>query len=77
MHHLDRADLLDEHGGSDIVQVAPSAISFDRGSELIAAVRPIRAARTGVTAEPNETRLSAKVTRFFWMARPRRGCGVR
>ncbi|WP_437815236.1 DUF6151 family protein [Sorangium sp. So ce1078] len=39
LHHLGRADLLDEHGGSDIVQVAPSSISFDRGSELIAAVR--------------------------------------
>ncbi|AUX40633.1 hypothetical protein SOCE26_020340 [Sorangium cellulosum] len=38
-HHLGRADLLDEHGGSDIVQVAPSTVSFDRGSELAAAVR--------------------------------------
>ncbi|WP_437679234.1 DUF6151 family protein [Sorangium sp. So ce131] len=38
-HHLGRADLLDEHGGSDIVQVAPSMVSFDRGSELAAAVR--------------------------------------
>ncbi|AGP33965.1 hypothetical protein BE04_33810 [Sorangium cellulosum] len=39
LHHLGRADLLDEHGGSDIVQVPPSAISFDRGTEVIAAVR--------------------------------------
>lgn len=39
LHHLDRADLLDAHGGSDIVQVAPSALSFDRGSEHITAVR--------------------------------------
>ncbi|WP_437736303.1 DUF6151 family protein [Sorangium sp. So ce1335] len=39
LHHLGRADLLDERGGSDIVQVAPSTISFDRGSEQIAAVR--------------------------------------
>ncbi|WP_437611202.1 DUF6151 family protein [Sorangium sp. So ce834] len=39
LHHLGREDLLDEHGGSDIVQVPPSAISFDRGSEVIAAVR--------------------------------------
>ncbi|AKJ04128.1 Hypothetical protein AA314_05754 [Archangium gephyra] len=39
LHHLGRAELLDEHGGSDIVQVAPSALSFDRGSELVTAVR--------------------------------------
>ncbi|WP_373372338.1 hypothetical protein [Sorangium atrum] len=30
-----------------------------------------------VTADPNGTRLPVKITRFFWMARPRRGCGVR
>ncbi|WP_437648343.1 DUF6151 family protein [Sorangium sp. So ce362] len=39
LHHLGCADLLDDHGGSDIVQVAPSTVSFDRGSELVAAVR--------------------------------------
>lgn len=39
LHHLGRADLLDEHGGADIVQVAPSALSFDRGNEHITAVR--------------------------------------
>ncbi|WNG38034.1 hypothetical protein F0U61_33420 [Archangium violaceum] len=39
LHHLGRAELLDEHGGSDIVQVAPSTLSFDRGLELITAVR--------------------------------------
>lgn len=39
LHHLGRADLLDEHGGSDIVQVAPATISFDRSAELITAVR--------------------------------------
>ncbi|WP_437693371.1 DUF6151 family protein [Sorangium sp. So ce176] len=39
LHHLGRAELLDERGGSDIVQVAPSMISFDRGSELVAALR--------------------------------------
>lgn len=38
-HHLGRADWLDAQGGSDIVQVAPSALSFHRGSERIAAVR--------------------------------------
>jgi hypothetical protein len=39
LRHLGRADLLDPHGGSDIVHVAPSMISFDRGSELVTAVR--------------------------------------
>jgi hypothetical protein len=39
LHHLGRADLLDEQGGSDIVHVAPSTISFDRGSELVTCVR--------------------------------------
>lgn len=38
-HHLGREDLLDAHGGSDIVQVAPADLSFDRGLEHIAAVR--------------------------------------
>jgi hypothetical protein len=39
LHHLGRADLLDEHGGSDIVQVAPSTVAFDRGGEFVTAVR--------------------------------------
>lgn len=38
-HYLERADLLDPRGGSDIVQVAPANLSFDRGLEHIAAVR--------------------------------------
>jgi hypothetical protein len=38
-HHLGRADLLDEHGGTDIVQVAPSSLSYTRGTDRIAAVR--------------------------------------
>lgn len=38
-HYLGRADLLEAQGGSDIVQVAPSALSFHRGSERIEAVR--------------------------------------
>ena len=37
--HIGRADLLDAHGGSDIVQVAPAAVSFDRGMEHVTAVR--------------------------------------
>jgi hypothetical protein len=39
LHHLDRADLLDAHGGTDVVQVAPASLSFDRGSERIVGVR--------------------------------------
>jgi hypothetical protein len=38
-HHLGRPDLLDAHGGSDIVQVAPAQVSFDRGHELLRGVR--------------------------------------
>ncbi len=38
-HHLGRADLLDVHGGSDIVQAAPADVSFDRGAESILGVR--------------------------------------
>lgn len=39
LHRLGRADLLDEHGGTEIVQVAPSAVTFDRGLERIAGLR--------------------------------------
>jgi hypothetical protein len=38
-HYLGRADLLDASGGTDIVQVAPAALSFQRGSQRIAGVR--------------------------------------
>jgi hypothetical protein len=38
-HQLKRADLLDAHGGSDIVQVAPASLSFTQGTELIACMR--------------------------------------
>lgn len=38
-HYLGRADLLDAQGGSDIVQVAPSTLSFHRGKERIEGVR--------------------------------------
>lgn len=38
-HHLGRADLLDASGGSDIVQLAPDAVSFHAGTDKIAAVR--------------------------------------
>ncbi len=39
MHHLGRAELLDAHGGSDVVQVAPAALSFDQGVDQIVGVR--------------------------------------
>lgn len=39
LHHLGRTDLFDGHGGTDIVQVAPSALSFDRGFERIVGLR--------------------------------------
>jgi hypothetical protein len=38
-HYLGRADLLDPHGGSDIVQVAPAALRFVRGADRIAGLR--------------------------------------
>src|SRR5437764_10728853 len=38
-HHLGRADLLDAHGGSDIVQVAPASLAFHRGAERIVGLR--------------------------------------
>jgi hypothetical protein len=38
-HHLGRPDLLDARGGSDIVQLAPDAVSFHTGTDKIAAVR--------------------------------------
>jgi hypothetical protein len=39
LHYLGRADLLDAHGGTDIVQVAPAAVTFDRGAERILGIR--------------------------------------
>ncbi len=38
-HHLGHPELLDEFGGSDIVQVAPARVSFDRGTERIVGLR--------------------------------------
>jgi hypothetical protein len=38
-HQLGRADLLDAKGGSDIVQVAPSTLSFVQGQNRIAGLR--------------------------------------
>jgi len=38
-HQLGRSDLLDVHGGTDVVQVAPASLTFVRGQDKIAAVR--------------------------------------
>ena len=38
-HQLGRADLLDAKGGSDIVQVAPAALSFTKGQDRIVGQR--------------------------------------
>jgi len=39
LHHLGRADLLDAHGGTDLVQVAPACVAFDHGAEQIVGLR--------------------------------------
>jgi len=39
LHYLGRADLFEPHSGTDIVQVAPSAVTFDRGLENIVGLR--------------------------------------
>lgn len=39
LHHLGRSDLLDAHGGTDIVQVAPASLTIHRGAERIAGLR--------------------------------------
>lgn len=38
-HQLGRADLLNAKGGSDIVQLAPAALSFTKGQDRIAGLR--------------------------------------
>jgi hypothetical protein len=38
-HQLGRADLLDDKGGSDIVQMAPASITFTKGQDRIAGLR--------------------------------------
>jgi hypothetical protein len=39
LHYLGRTDLLDAHGGSDIVQVAPASLTFHQGADRITGVR--------------------------------------
>jgi hypothetical protein len=39
VRYLDRADLLDTHGGSDILQVAPGSLTFIEGQNNIVGLR--------------------------------------
>jgi hypothetical protein len=39
LHHLGRADLLDPHGGTDVVQVAPASLVFEQGTDRIVGLR--------------------------------------
>ena len=39
LHRLDRADLLDDQGGTDIVQLAPAWLSFVQGKQRIVGLR--------------------------------------
>jgi hypothetical protein len=39
LHHLGRADLFEPHGGTDVVQVAPQTVTFERGTANIAGLR--------------------------------------
>jgi hypothetical protein len=38
-HQLGRADLLDSHGGTDIVQIAPASLTFVEGLDKVTALR--------------------------------------
>jgi hypothetical protein len=38
-HWLGRSDLLDEHGGSDLVQIAPATLALERGKDQIRGFR--------------------------------------
>lgn len=39
LHELDRADLLNDQGGTDVVQLAPASLSFIQGKERIVGLR--------------------------------------
>lgn len=38
-HHFGRPDLLDEHGGTEVVQLAPAALTFTSGADKLGALR--------------------------------------
>jgi hypothetical protein len=39
LHHLGRADLLDDQGGTDLIQIAPASLSFVQGEDRIVGSR--------------------------------------
>lgn len=39
LHHLERGDLLDAFGGTDIVQMAPAALTFEQGKDKVSGIR--------------------------------------
>jgi len=39
LHHLERADILDEHGGTDIFQISPRVMSITKGTEHVACLQ--------------------------------------
>jgi hypothetical protein len=39
LHHLGRSELLDAHGGTDIIQVAPARLVYRRGADQIRGIR--------------------------------------
>jgi uncharacterized protein DUF6151 len=39
LHHLGRPELLDDEGGTRLIQVPPASVSFDRGADRVRAVR--------------------------------------
>lgn len=57
LHHIGRSELLDAHGGTDIVQVAPADLRFHRGK---AWPHPFFARATRAPAYPVTTLSSAE-----------------
>src|SRR5262245_34003449 len=39
LHHIGRAELLDARGGTDVVQLAPSTMVLDRGTDRVAGLQ--------------------------------------
>jgi hypothetical protein len=66
----------DGTSGQD-VEIYVGNIPMNQTSHLRAPGQSRSVCSMAVTAGPDGTRLLAKITRVFWMARPRRGCGVR
>lgn len=39
LHHLNRSELLDPQGGTDVVQVAPASLRFEQGEDQVVGLR--------------------------------------